>query len=151
MGEERKCKVEQFQRGLSAQQSVFTNLVKSSEAVTQASYVVAHEIATRSKQFSDGEFVRDCLVKVADFVCPEQKVEFRDISLSKDNMTRRIEDLSNDLGNGAFSVTLDESTDISDTAQLLIFIRTVTEDFEIGEELLSMESLKDRTMGNRHL
>lgn len=73
-------------------------------------------------------------------------------------MTRRIEDLANDLkeqlglclagmGKGAFSIALDESTDISDTAQLLIFIRTVMEDFEIGEELLSMESIKDRTRG----
>ncbi|KAJ4942397.1 hypothetical protein JOQ06_012263 [Pogonophryne albipinna] len=157
MGKERRTKLEQLQRGLTVQQSVFTNLAKSGEAVTQASYVVAHEIARRSKPFSDGEFVRDCILKVADIVCPEQKSKFRDISLSNDTVTRRIEDLANDLkeqlglrveglGKGSFSIALDESTDISDTAQLLIF-RTVTEDFEIGEELLSMESIKDRTRG----
>ncbi|KAJ4940318.1 hypothetical protein JOQ06_026626 [Pogonophryne albipinna] len=156
MGKERRTKLEQLQSGLTAQQSVFTNLAKSGEAVTQDSYVVAHEIARRSKPFSDGEFVRDCILKVADIVCPEQKSKFRDISLSNDTVTRRIEDLANDLkeqlglrveglGKGSFSIALDESTDISDTAQLLIFIRTVTEDFEIGEELLSMESIKDRT------
>ncbi|KAJ4941574.1 hypothetical protein JOQ06_011453 [Pogonophryne albipinna] len=158
MGKERRTKLEQLQRGLTAQQSVFTNLAKSGEAVTQASYVVAHEIARRSKPFSDGEFVRDCILKVADIVCPEQKSKFRDISLLNDTVTRRIEDLANDLkeqlglrveglGKGSFSIALDESTDISDTAQLLIFIRTVTEDFEIGEELLSMESIKDGTRG----
>ncbi|XP_076130471.1 general transcription factor II-I repeat domain-containing protein 2-like [Alosa pseudoharengus] len=98
------------------------------------------------------------MLKVADIVCPEQKTKFRDISLSNDTVTRRIEDLANDLkeqlgkrveglGKGAFSIALDESTDISDTAQLLIFIRTVTENFDIGEELLSMESMKGTTKG----
>lgn len=57
-------------------------------------------------------------------------------------MTRQIEDLASDLeeqlgqrveglGEGAFSTALDETTD---TAQLLIFIPTVMENFEIGEE-----------------
>lgn len=34
-----------------------------------------------------------------------------------------------------FSIALDESTDISDTAQLAIFIREVDVDFNITEEL----------------
>uniref|UniRef100_A0A8C5CPG7 SPIN-DOC-like zinc-finger domain-containing protein n=1 Tax=Gadus morhua TaxID=8049 RepID=A0A8C5CPG7_GADMO len=157
-GEERTGKLEQLKRGNAAQQSVFTNLTKSGEAVTQASYVVAQEITRRSKPFSDGEFLRDCILKVADIVCPEQKAKLCDISLSNDTVTRRIEDLAKNLkeqlgqrmeglGKGAFSIALDESTDISDTAQLLIFIQTVTENFEIGEELLSLESIKDRTRG----
>ena len=66
-GEECTAKLEQFQRGLTAQLSVFTNLVKSGEAVTQASYVVAQEIARRSKPF---------ILKVADIICPEQKSKF---------------------------------------------------------------------------
>ena len=142
-GEDRTAKVKQLKRGYAAQQSVFTNLTKSGEAVTQASYVVAQEIARRSKPFSDGEFVRDCMLKVADIVCPEQKAKLCDISLSNDTVARRIEDLANNLkeqlgqrmeglGKGAFSIALDESTDISDTVQLLIFIRTVRENFEIG-------------------
>ncbi|XP_077093645.1 general transcription factor II-I repeat domain-containing protein 2B-like [Siphateles boraxobius] len=157
-GKERTSKLEQLKRGYTAQQSLFTNLVKTGEAVTQASYVVAQEIAKWSKPFSDGEFVRDCMLKVADILCPEQKTKFRDVSLSNETVTRQIEDLANDLkeqlgkrveglGKGAFSIALDESTDISDTAQLLIFIRTVTENFDIGEELLSVESMKDTSKG----
>ncbi|CAB3241767.1 unnamed protein product [Arctia plantaginis] len=42
---------------------------------------------------------------------------------------------------------VDESTDISSTAQLLIFIRGVTQDFEVLEELLGMCSLKGQTRG----
>jgi hypothetical protein len=46
-----------------------------------------------------------------------------------------------------FSLALDESTDIQDTAQLPIFIRGIDQQFIITEELLSMESLKDTTTG----
>ena len=46
-----------------------------------------------------------------------------------------------------FSLALNESTDIDDTAQLLIFVRGISENFEFTEELLSMESMKDTTTG----
>ncbi|RXM96761.1 General transcription factor II-I repeat domain-containing protein 2A [Acipenser ruthenus] len=71
-------------------------------------------------------------------------------------VTHRIEDIGSDLKMqliecteklGAFSIALDKSTDIGNTAQLLIFIQSVTENFEISEDLLSLESLKDRTRG----
>ena len=46
-----------------------------------------------------------------------------------------------------YSLSLDESTNIEDTAQLLVFIRGIDENFEITEELLSLEHLKDTTTG----
>ena len=46
-----------------------------------------------------------------------------------------------------FSIALDERTDCQDTAQLLIYIRGIDENFVITEELLSIESLKDTTTG----
>ena len=45
------------------------------------------------------------------------------------------------------SVALDESTDIGSTAQLLIFIQGITENFQIFEELFVMVSLKDQMQG----
>ena len=39
---------------------------------------------------------------------------------------------------------MDESNDIKDTAQLLIFIRGINDGFEITEEFLTMESLKGK-------
>ena len=47
----------------------------------------------------------------------------------------------------AFSLTLEESADISDTAQLVIFIRAVTAGFDIVEEFLDMASLSSTTTG----
>ena len=47
----------------------------------------------------------------------------------------------------AFSLALEESTDISDTALLVIFIRAVTGGFDVVEELLDMASISSTTMG----
>jgi len=44
-------------------------------------------------------------------------------------------------------LALDESTDITDSAQLLIFIRSLSPTFELCEDLLSMETLSTRTRG----
>ena len=46
-----------------------------------------------------------------------------------------------------YSLALDESTDQTDTAQLVIFVRGVDSNFDVFEELLSIASLKDRTTG----
>ncbi|XP_023724818.1 general transcription factor II-I repeat domain-containing protein 2 [Cryptotermes secundus] len=46
-----------------------------------------------------------------------------------------------------FTDALDESTDITDTAQLLLFTRGVNADFEVTEELASMNSLRGTTTG----
>jgi hypothetical protein len=46
-----------------------------------------------------------------------------------------------------FSLALDESTDICDTAQILIFVRGIDAEFEITEELPRLPSLKGTTSG----
>ena len=45
----------------------------------------------------------------------------------------------------AFTLALDESTDISDIALLVIFIRAVTVGFDVVEESLDMASLSSTT------
>ncbi|XP_077087099.1 general transcription factor II-I repeat domain-containing protein 2A-like [Siphateles boraxobius] len=46
-----------------------------------------------------------------------------------------------------FSIALDESCDVQDKPQLAIFVRFVSEDCTIKEELLDIVPLKDRTRG----
>ncbi|GBP17517.1 General transcription factor II-I repeat domain-containing protein 2A [Eumeta japonica] len=48
-------------------------------------------------------------------------------------------------GSESFSIALDESTDLSDTVQLAIFIRGVDKEFTITEELLALQLLKGTT------
>ena len=74
--------------------------------------------------------------------------------LSRRMVVRRIEAISQNLSHQLrtntqsfrwYSLALDESTDISDTAQLLIFIRGIDDKFVITEEMLLVEHLKSTT------
>ena len=86
----------------------------------------------------------------------EIKIAVHGLQLSRNTVMCRIETISKNLNEQlqkdivlcvAFLLQFDESTDITDTAQLLVFIRMVFEDFSTKEELLSMISLKGKTRG----
>lgn len=47
----------------------------------------------------------------------------------------------------AFSIACDESTDIYDSAQLLVFLQGVSEDFEVCQEFAGLETLSGTTKG----
>ncbi|CAK1604130.1 unnamed protein product [Parnassius mnemosyne] len=90
------------------------------------------------------------MLEVCDILCPVKKNEFEKISLSRRTVVRRIEMMANDIkttltdrmaGFESFSIALDETTDLSDTAQLAIFIRGDKE-FAVTVELLVLQPLK---------
>jgi hypothetical protein len=45
----------------------------------------------------------------------------------------------------AYSIAIDEGTDVTDIAQLAVFIRGVNEDFQLVVELLELVSMKGKT------
>ena len=101
-------------------------------------------------------FCIDCLLKVAEIVYPDKQRAFQNVNLSPVTITHREEEIGSDIKNQLnsaiqkyvpVSLSLDESTHIGSTAQLLVFIRGVREDFQISDVLLAMVSLKDRTRG----
>lgn len=90
-------------------------------------------------------------------MCPEKKGTFENVSLSRRTVTWRVKDIAGNLElqlkNRAadfdcFSLALNEICDVRDTAQLLIFLRGITADFELTEELAAMQSMKGTTTGN---
>ncbi|GCC25077.1 hypothetical protein chiPu_0003482 [Chiloscyllium punctatum] len=92
-----------------------------------------------------------------ELICPEIKEAFENVSLSRCTATKRIGDIVRNLelqlqhravNFDFFSLALDESCDVCDTAQLLIFLRGITTDFKITEELAAMQSMKGTTTGN---
>ena len=125
----------------------------------KASYLnlIANDIALASKPFCEGEFVKTCILKAAEIVCPEKRQVFANISLTRNTVAERISDLSANLDSQlknkvksfvTFSVALDESTDISDVAQLAIFIRGVDETLSVTEEFLGLVPMMDTTTAN---
>ena len=155
-GTQRKEKLKKLISNLEKQQSIFKKQNVETEKNTKASYVVSSLIAKKMKPFTDGEFVKECLMNVVEVVCPENRTLFENISLSACTVTRRIEDMATDVKDSLqnsvttfeyFSVALDESTDIQDTAQLAIFIRGIDSKFEIIEELVKLEPLMGTTTG----
>ena len=153
----RQDKIKELTKVLRGQQSVFSKVSLQQESVVKASYLVAERIAKKLKPFSDGEFVKECFVQVVDVFCPDKKETFAKISLSRQTIARRVEELGNSTEESlmakarnfsSYSLALDESTDIRSTAQLAIFIRGVDNYFEITEELAAIVPIKDTTRGS---
>jgi len=82
--------------------------------------------------------VKKCLEAVTKDILPDKNKLFSNISLSWQTVCSRINDISNKIivklrdriqDFKYFSIAFDESTDISNTAQLVIFVRGVNESF----------------------
>ncbi|UYV80144.1 EPM2AIP1 [Cordylochernes scorpioides] len=149
-------KFEALKRGLKSQQSLFTKVKTEQEAATRASFRVALEIAKRGKPFTDGEMIKVCIIAVVEEMCPEKVNLLKTVSMSANTVARRVENIAENISsqlfdkNGHvewFSLALDESTDVSDTAQVLIYIRGVDKSYEVHEELLDMYSIHGTTTG----
>ena len=153
-GQQRLEKVNELMTALKMQQSVFSRSREISDAAVKTSYLIANEIALASKPFSGGEFVKTCMLKAAEIVCPEKHQAFVNISLTRNAVADRISDLAEDLDNQlkrkvksfiAFSVAIDESTDITDVAQLAIFICGVDDTLKVTEEFVELLPMLDTT------
>ncbi|XP_076167256.1 general transcription factor II-I repeat domain-containing protein 2-like [Ptiloglossa arizonensis] len=128
----------------------------TNEATIRASYRIALETAKSSRCFLNDNFVKHCLLAAAEQVCPEQVNKFECIGLSHNTIKRRIHEMANDVTEqlssivrkfSAFSLILDESTDISGAPQLAMFIRGVDENLSLTEELLDIFSIRENTSG----
>ena len=153
-GDERANRVANLKTCLLRQQNVFKKATKENNAAVEVSYVVSEMIAKAGKPFTEGEFIKKCILQAASIVCPEKEGQFSNISLSANTVAERISDLSSDIYDqlrekakffNAYSVALDESSDITDTAQLAIYVRGVDDNFEVMEELLTVIPMHGHT------
>uniref|UniRef100_A0A669C9P0 HAT C-terminal dimerisation domain-containing protein n=1 Tax=Oreochromis niloticus TaxID=8128 RepID=A0A669C9P0_ORENI len=158
----RKKKVKELKSQLSGQQSFFTQQTSKAKAATKASFRVSHIIVKNKKSFQDGEMVKEAFVEAADSLFRDFKNKaeitssIKALQLSRSTVTRRCEAMAEDLTQQlwkdirdcqCFSLQLDESTDVSDTAQVCIFIRMVFTDITAKEELLTVLPMKEQTRG----
>lgn len=154
--EERECKIKSLRRCFDYQKDVFVKATQGFDNCVEVSFQIASLIAKSSRPFTDGDFAKQCIMIAAEKICPENVSKLSNLSLNRMTIQRRIENISDDLSdqlqNAAsrfkyFSLAVDESTDISSTAQLLLFVRGINENFEITEELVGLSSLKGTTTG----
>ena len=101
--------------------------------------------------------MKTCILKAAEIVCSEKLQIFANISLTRNTVAERISNIFANLDSqlknkvklfGTFSVALDESTDISDVAQLAIFIRGVDETLSVTVQFLGLVPVTDTTTAN---
>ncbi len=130
-GEERKVKAGDLLSKLTSQQHTLLQPTTEQEKATRASYQISSIIVKSGRPFAVGDFVKQCLTVAADTMCPNQVRAFSHISLSRNMVTCRVEDMAEDVRGqivqkagrfSAFFIACDESTDISDSAQLLGFL-----------------------------
>ncbi|UYV71170.1 hypothetical protein LAZ67_8001999 [Cordylochernes scorpioides] len=115
MGQE---KLKEFKLGMKKQQFMFTKLSQESEAAVHASYALSEMIAKHSKPFTEGDFIKECLIKAAEIVCPGSVKTFQAISLSRNTVVERVTDMARNLNDQikensscfeAFSIACDEN------------------------------------------
>ncbi|XP_066213931.1 general transcription factor II-I repeat domain-containing protein 2-like [Saccopteryx leptura] len=113
-------------------------------------------IAKASRPFTEGQFVKECMIKACEIICPEKKMLFEGISLSANTVASRITESADDVQQQliaaaknfeAYSIALDESTGVTDTAYCAVFIRGVDANFNVFEELLDMLPMTGMTNG----
>ena len=132
--------------------SLFRKQSTEAVKVTRACYEVSCFLARWMKLFTDEDFIKECIMVVIEFLCPEKRSAFENVNLSPRTVCRRIEmsDSVNDslkpvAQNSMSSLALDENNDMNDTAQLAIFIRGVTAALQIYEEFLQFVPLHGTT------
>lgn len=134
-GKIREEKLKAMKNSFHNQQRGLTKFIKSNESATRASYEISYLLAKHSKSFIDGSLIKECIIKAAEFVCPEKAQSFRDISLSRNTVADRITEIADNISSQLqeisakvqfFSIAIDESTDVRDVAQVAVFFVVAT-------------------------
>ena len=122
------------------------------KATVNASYAVGVHVAKIKKPHTIGKtLLKPCMLESVKLVLGEKASQtIKQISLSNDTIKSRIHEMSDDIkskllrkidSSSVFALQLDESTDISNLSQLLVYVRYVADE-RISEEFLFCQPLK---------
>jgi hypothetical protein len=96
---DRQIRVSTLLKKLSGEQSFFRKINADNKADTKVRFQIAREIAAAGKSFTEGEFMKKCLLIAASELCPDKKSVFENISLSRMTVQPSVTDISNNLSN----------------------------------------------------
>lgn len=156
----RKRTFERLFSQLCKSQSAMTNHVQPSlnENINIFTYKTAYLLARCKRPYTEGEdIIRPTLANFAEIFAdrPFANELQQEIPLSNDTMTRRVSDLANDLRDQVLenfrtspfiAIAIDESVDITNVPQLLIYGRYIS-DLCVKEEILACLPLQGHTTG----
>lgn len=158
----RKEKINTLKKALVSQQSLFKKVMYKSKNVTLASFKISHFLLKNKKSYLTGELFKNALLAGADslFNTFSNKQEIvsaiNDLQLSRNSLQRRATAISTNINDQLesdmnkcswFSLQMDESLDLTGTAQLIIITRMSFEDYSVKEEMLCLLPLKEKTRG----
>nr|XP_022907692.1 protein ZBED8-like [Onthophagus taurus] len=156
-GESRRAILQKLKNEKHHQQASVSAFVKKSTTAVDVTYKIALILGKRGKTFADVAIIKECIVEAVGMLDPENVAKYKQLPLSRRTITDRQHDLAQNVTEQLciiiqnedvyFSIVLDESTDRTDLAQVLYFIRAVTKDFQCYEELLALGTLTGRTRG----
>ena len=148
-----QSKKDSFKRMKMASSECFRQ--SSSADVVEASFEIAHMIAQAKKPHNIGEtLIKPCMLKAASLVLGESNSKkLATISLSDSTIKTRIDDLAKDIelqvlgkihASPFFAIQCDETTDVAQLSQLLVYVRFVGSS-TIKEEMLFCRPLETTT------
>nr|XP_039272720.1 protein ZBED8-like [Styela clava] len=123
--------------------------------VVEACYEIANMIARAKKPHNIGEtFIKPCMLKAASLVLGEKNSKkLANISLSDSTMKTRIDELAKDIelqvlekirSSPCFAIQCDETTDITQLSQLMVYVRFIGST-SIEEKMLFCKPLETNT------
>ena len=160
--EEKKKRISLLQSQYENSNMVLANTMTAQEKATERSLRIAWILGRHKKPFSDAEIVSECMTRIAETAFDGKKRDeminrIKQISLSDSSAIRRTELLAEDLllqlhkglkNAPCISLAIEESTDVTDNAQHLIFVRYYDgSKREFMQELLVVATLEKRTQG----
>lgn len=131
---------------------------EATTAATLASYKVAFELGKNMAPLAHSELIKTCMLSTVETLFPNKpkiKAAIEKVPLSRQTTTRRVEEIGEEINRttlqelmecDCFSLALDETNDIGDTAQLAVFVRYSLNN-NYHERLLTLLSLKGRATG----
>ncbi|XP_065664410.1 protein FAM200C-like [Hydra vulgaris] len=124
---------------------------------TEATYKIALILGKGEKPYSDIETLKACLIDSVSCMDPDKVDKYKQPPLSRRTTTERQHEHSTNsseqlisicqMEDAYYSIALDESTDVTDSAEILLFVWVITADFKSYEELFTLATLKGKTRG----
>ncbi|XP_060788258.1 general transcription factor II-I repeat domain-containing protein 2-like [Neoarius graeffei] len=161
VGTERKGAIAMLVEKFEGRENSFKKWITSPNSTTTASFVAAREIIRCGKPFTDGEYMKESLVKISEHLFSDFKNKTEIIQKIKDMplSAKTVKDRANKMANNitdqqikdinsapAYSIACDESCDVTDIEQTAVLCRYVNSDGP-QEEMIGLMPLKGQTRG----